>query len=363
MRATLLLEDGTVFTGSAVHPIDKIIGRVVFHTGVVGFESVITDPSSQEDIIVFTYPHIGNYGYVAEDLYSPTPQARAVVVKKLSPAPSNWRSTGALGDFFNCHRLPVMTEVDTRSLTVHLREHGEMRGIISTEEHDPAQLMNWLLSTPDKRLLSGEPALSPPPPAVSGGTAPLRATVINLGVNRAILAELAGAGFEVTLVPPTATREDILQTRPSGVIFAGGPGNPTEEFPFLTQVCRSLLGNKPVLGIGSGHLVVGASLGARVTPMKVGHHGFNQAIQSPGGKAEITAQYHSYCLDASSIDPEVAEVTWVNMVDRTVEGIKSVRHPCFTVQYYPLSSSEGKIHPDIAMFAHMCLAPESSERK
>jgi carbamoyl-phosphate synthase small subunit len=329
VKGMLILADGTIFQGTAIAAQGTIFGEVVFNTGIVGYESLISDPASKGQIMVMTYPLIGNYGLNESDTESKTCHLAGLILKESSRIYSNWRAQTSLASYLQTHGIVALAGIDTRALTVHLREHGEMPGAITTENRDVNQIIAEIRQKPGIETqdlvytLTCREIEKWAPPTSREKIYTSRVAVIDLGVGRSLLAQLDVAGLQPILVPAVATPAQIMDLDPDGIIIAGGPGDAT-PIPYVVQTVAHLLGTRPILGINLGHLVLGLALGGRTLKMKVGHHGANQAVkQAATGKVEITCQHHSFVLDPSSLAPESVTVTWTNLVDQTVEGIQS----------------------------------------
>ncbi len=340
-KAVLLLEDGMAFDGLAFAHRGEAIGEAVLYTGVVGYQEVVTNPSYRGTLVTFTYPIIGSYGVNADDNESPAVQARGVVIRDYSTVVSNFRATGAFEDFLTQTRVVGIREVDTRAVAVHLRDHGEMRAAIAPAEADRKALLEKLRGTPSPyssdlvRELGRQP--SPAPPA----DAKHKVAVLNLGVKRGLLAQLAQLGCAVELLPANASANDALAAKPTGLILTGGPGDP--RLPaYAVETARSLLGKLPLLGIGLGHQVLALALGCKVRRMKLGHRGVNYPVSSLADRhCDITVQHHSFVVDEAAVPADV-EITHTNVNDSTVEGIRSKAVRAAGVQFHPTPDEHGR---------------------
>lgn len=341
MKARLVLEDATVFEGTSLGADTDRVGLVVFYTGTVGYEVVLTDPASRGQIIVLTYPLPGNYGINEEDLESDNCQVSGLVVNEISRIYSNWKAISSLEDFLKRNRTTAISKVDTRSLTLHLRKHGEMKGIISTGTESSLSLAQKARSFDYDHKTdikwTGEDNKSLPLIESTHGP---RIVLVDLGARRSFWKQLRKLGYHITIVPPHTSTKEIMDLKPHGIIFAGGPGNET-LYKDTVKTMVQILGKVPVIGIGLGHLLLGTALGGSVIPLKIGHHGKNQAVRDiVTSKTEITEQHHSFALEKDSL-PRDLEITEVNLVDGSVEGLRSKTLPVLGIQYYPVVQRPG----------------------
>jgi len=383
--ALLAFEDGTVFEGRSCGVDGERSGEIVFNTSLGGYQEVMTDPSYAGQVVTFTAPHVGVYGTNAADMESRGVFAAGFVMREMSETASNWRSEEPLRAFFERHRVVAIDGVDTRRLTRHVRERGAMRSVLSTVDLDPASLVAKAASAPGLvgRDLVSEVAVTQPyvwgvdGPCAGGvpvdtGILPLRpryrVVAFDSGIKFNILRQLAETGCEVTVVPPTTSATDALAMGPDGVFFANGPGDPS-AVPYLYETLRELLGRVPVFGICLGHQMLSLALGCTTYKLKYGHRGGNQPVMNLlTGKVEVTSQNHGFCVDYASIGPLVPEacggltydpedlaawvragaapvvrserfglvqLTHVNLNDMTVEGVRALESPAFSVQYHP----------------------------
>jgi len=339
MKGYLVLEDGTLFAGAGFGAPAVQAGEVVFNTVMTGYQEVVTDPSYYGQIVVMTYPLIGNYGVTAGDGESRRPWIRGFVVKELCDRPSHWQAVGSLSGFLAEHGVPVLAGIDTRALTRHLRSHGTMRGVIATvadeAEPDPAQVAAWVEQARAFRLHAPVRQVTTPTAYRIPGSGP-HVVAVDFGAKENILRELKLRGCDVTVVPATTTAEKILSLRPDGVLLTNGPGAPT-DLPDAVATVRALLahGDLPVFGICLGHQIAALALGGKTYKLPYGHRGANHPVKELAtGRVYITSQNHGYAVAAESLPPDVA-VTHVSIHDGTVEGLAHRRLPLFTVQYHP----------------------------
>ena len=349
-QAVLALEDGTVFEGvSFGAPVERT-GEVVFNTAITGYQEIFTDPSYCGQIVVLTNPQIGNYGANLSDNESIKPFIEGLVVREISPVPSNWRSEQRAEHFLAAYGIPVIAEIDTRKLVRLLRERGAMRGIIAVGEHDPATLLAKVRNSPSmagQNLVSrvstaknyewtrGIEAVSASDKVPAPEEAAFHVVAYDYGIKRNILRHLVQIGSRVTVVPSEASAQDVLALKPDGVFLSNGPGDPE---PLATQAAnvRQLIGKVPVFGICLGHQILGLALGGKTYKLKFGHHGANHPVLNHRtGKVEITSQNHGFCVDPDSLRDSEVEITHLNLNDQTVEGLRHRSEPVFCVQYHP----------------------------
>ena len=346
----LVFEDGDIWRGTQFGHHGESCGEVVFNTALSGYQEVVTDPSYKGQIVVMTYPLIGNYGINEPDMESTGCYLAGFVIKELSPVVSNQRSTSDLSSWLAERGIVGLAGVDTRAIVFKVRQAGSLRAIISSTDLDPESLLKKVRAWPGlngvdvvkdvtcacsadwTEDLSG-PFLPQLPDA--GGTRP-RLAVMDFGIKRNMLRGLRATGFDVTVHPATTPAGKILDTAPDCLFLSNGPGDP-EPLHYAIDAIRTLTKKGlPTFGICLGHQLVGLALGGRTVKMKFGHHGANQpVIDLTTGKTEITSQNHSYMVDPNSLDHGMVEITHENLNDRTVEGLRHRELPLFTVQYHP----------------------------
>lgn len=346
--ALLVLEDGSIYRGHAFAGQGEVLGEVVFNTGMTGYQEIITDPSYKEQIVVMTYPLIGNYGINEEDMESGNVHLESLVVKEYLENHSNWRSRKSLKAFLEEQGKLGIEGMDTRALTRRIRIAGAMRGIISTETSDSALLLARVREYPGLvgRDLVGSVTCrkayiwrqGAPQPMESGGPAAppeqLRVAVLDYGVKYNTLRHLEQRQCAVMVLPASATAEEVLSLKPDGVLLSNGPGDPA-ALPEIVATVRQLLGKVPIFGICMGHQVLGQALGGKTAKLKFGHHGINQPVKNrETGRIEITSQNHGFVVLPESLS-SAQEKTYDNLNDATSEGIKDRALKAFSVQYHP----------------------------
>lgn len=329
--AYLILEDGTTFTGQAIGTWESRIGEVVFNTSMAGYQEILTDPSYAGQIIVLTYPLIGIYGTSPDFSESNLIHAQGLIVSEACTTPSHWQSQASLEDFLNKHQIPGLTGIDTRSLTRHLRKHGTMRGIFSTESCLTEEQRSLLLSYAVPADITRRVATKQPYKATGPGS--WRIALIDFGAKGNIARSLQALDAEVIVFPADASAQEVLQASPDAVLLSNGPGDPA-DCHWGVSLARDLLGQVPLMGICLGHQLLGLALGCETYRLKFGHRGGNHPVLDlSSGRVSITSQNHGYALQVNG-QPDV-EITHVNLNDRSVEGIRHLKLPAFSVQYHP----------------------------
>lgn len=335
MKAVLVLEDGTAYTGEAFGCVGEATGEVVFHTSMTGYQEILTDPSGSGQILVMTYPLIGNYGVNDEDADGARIYARGLVVHELCSSPSNWRSRGRLDAYLEEHGVMGIAGVDTRAITRRLREYGTMQGVIASADHPIEELAERAKAAVRSGHHDWVRELTTPEPYLFADGAGPRVVVVDLGAKRSTLQALARRGCRVQVVPAHATPEAVLAERPDGVLFSSGPGDP-ERATYAVDLARSLLGAVPIMGIGLGHQVLALAFGARTYKLKHGHRGGNHPVRDlETGRSYITTQSHGYAVAPDTLPEREVVVTHVNVHDGTVEGLRHRHWPVFSVQFRP----------------------------
>jgi carbamoyl-phosphate synthase small subunit len=345
----LVFEDGDVYSGFHFGFHGESCGEVVFNTAMSGYEEVVTDPSYKGQIVVMTYPLIGNYGVNAEDVESRGCYLAGFVIRELSPIVSNQRATADLSSWLAERGIVGLQGVDTRAIVHKLREAGSLRAILSSTDLDATSLLDKVRAWPglngidvvkdvtcEKPMRWTETLEGPFLPKLPAMEGHPRLAVLDFGIKRNMLRGLAGCGFDVTVFPASTTAAQIREHAPDCLFLSNGPGDP-EPITYAIKTIKELVsGGLPTFGICLGHQLVAYALGGRTVKMKFGHHGANQpVIDLTTGKTEITSQNHSYMVDPKSLDTGMVEITHENLNDRTVEGLRHRELPLFTVQYHP----------------------------
>jgi carbamoyl-phosphate synthase small subunit len=317
------------------------VAEVVFTTNMSGYQEVFTDPSFRGQIVVMTAPMIGNYGLNFEDPESARPQISGIVVRELSATHSNWRSSGSLYDYLTGAQVPILTEVDTRRLTRHLRTVGVLRGVIAAGSEVGKGALAVLDACPPMAGLDLASVVTTEAPYewCAGTAGSPHIVAFDYGIKRNILRLFEERGCRVTVVPSTTSAAEVLALRPNGVFLSNGPGDP-EAVEYAPAVIKSLAERKiPIFGICLGHQLLGLTFGGRTTKLSYGHRGGNHPVKDiASGRVLITSQNHGFAVEGG-VDgvpgaPDL-EVTHVNLNDGTIEGLKHKSLPIFAVQYHP----------------------------
>lgn len=330
--AELILENGMRFKGQAFGYVHDVVGEVVFSTAMSGYEEGITDPACCGQILVLTYPLIGNCGINFEDMESEKPALTALVVREKCDYPNNFRTEMDLDGFMRQNKVLGLEGIDTRALTRALREHGSMRGIITTKTLSESEIAERVNSLDNSDVVSRVSTKK----VYIVGEGDKHVAFIDLGTKRSIIKAFTERGCKVTVFPYDTPADKILDVKPDMVMVSSGPGNP-EDIPSTVETVKSLIGKLPVCGICTGHLVIGLALGCKIKKLKFGHHGANQPVKCLDcGKVLITSQGHNYVLDEL---PNGVELSYVNVNDGTCEGIRSKELAVQSVQFHPEGAS------------------------
>ena len=336
----MVLEDGAVFEGWSFAGEGEVAGEVVFTTSMVGYQETVTDPSYRGQIVLFTYPLIGNYGIIPGDEESRKVQAAGVLVREYTPHPSNWASESSLAVLLEESGVIGVEGIDTRALTRHLRDKGAMRGVISTSDHDPSSLREKATAHPSMvglDLASTSSELTEPTLLPALGEERCRVAALDYGVKSSIYEELRSRGASVLAMPGSTGADEILASDPDGLFLSNGPGDPA-ALQDAVSALRPLLGEVPVFGICLGHQLLGLALGCETYKLPFGHHGANHPVRNlETGRIEITSQNHGFAVREETM-PSGVELTHRNLYDGTIEGIESPTLGAWSVQYHPESS-------------------------
>ncbi len=358
--AVLVLGDGTVFWGKGIGATGKNVGEVCFNTSITGYQEVLTDPSYAGQIITFTFPHIGNVGTTPQDLESNVPAARGLIIRDDITEPSNYRSTQHLDTWLKANNMIGLAGLDTRRLTRHIRDKGAPNGVIC---HDPAGNFDLAALLAEAKAWPGLNGMDLAKDVTctqtyawtqtrwtegrqdfgdldkDGRKADFHVVAVDYGAKRNILRCLADAGCKVTVVPATATSEDILRHKPDGVFLSNGPGDPAATGVYAVPVIKELIATgKPIFGICLGHQLLSLAFGAKTYKLPMGHRGANQPVKDlETGKVEITSQNHGFCVDRATLPKNVIE-THKSLFDGIIEGMRATDKPVFSVQYHPEAS-------------------------
>ncbi len=332
MKAFLILEDGTVFTGTSIGSKREVVSEIVFNTSMTGYLEVLTDPSYAGQAVVMTYPLIGNYG-ITPDMESEQPWVDGYIVRELSRMPSNFRSEGTIQDFLLRYDIPGICGIDTRALTKILREKGTMNGMITTDEnYDLEEVLPRLaayttgkvvdrVTCREKYVLRGDG---------------YRVALLDVGAKRNIARSLNERGCEVTVWPARTTAKEILATNPDGIMLSNGPGDPKECDTIIDEVRHLYESDVPIFAICLGHQLMALATGGDTHKLKYGHRGGNHPVRDlETGRVYITAQNHGYVVDTEHLDPSIAVPSFENVNDGTNEGLRYVKKNVFTVQFHP----------------------------
>ena len=333
MKAFLILEDGTVFTGTSIGSTKEVVSEIVFNTSMTGYLEVLTDPSYAGQAVVMTYPLIGNYGICYEDMESDRPWLDAFIVRELSRLPSNFRSQDTIQNFLLKYDIPGIAGIDTRALTKILREKGTMNGCITTNENYnmeeiQAKLAAYTTGKVVEKVTCKEKY-------VLEGEGP-KVALLDLGAKRNIARNLNKRGCEVTVYPALTTAEEILAAKPDGIMLSNGPGDPKECVTIIEEIKKLYDSDVPIFAICLGHQLMALANGADTYKMKYGHRGGNHPVRDLStGRVYISSQNHGYVVDTEPLDPKIAVPAFENVNDGTNEGLAYTGKNIFTVQYHP----------------------------
>jgi len=364
MRAVLALEDGLIFEGTSFGASGERCGEVVFNTSMAGYQEILTDPSYKGQIVTMTYPLVGNYGINNEDMESRGLFLEGFVVKEYSKVASNWRQDNSLSDYLKKNNILAIEGVDTRKLTLHIREAGAMKAIISTDDFDGNSLVRKAKScaglvgidlvkevTCEKAYAWGVPAKKL-----------YNVVVIDCGAKYNILRQLFNRKCAVNVVPANISSVEILKMKPDGLLLSNGPGDPAAVTKVI-QTTRELMDKLPIFGICLGHQMLGLALGGETYKLKFGHHGANHPVKDlRSGKVSITSQNHGFCVDIDTLNKKEVEITHINLNDKTLEGLRHKKLPVFSVQFHP-EASPGPHDAQYLFDEFICLMKKNKLKK
>jgi carbamoyl-phosphate synthase small subunit len=356
MKALLMLEDGKTFSGHSFGASSERIGKIIFNTAVVGYQEMLTDPANAGKLLALTYPLIGNYGTAKKFNESKSVWANGLIIKESSRIYSNWQAESSFEDFAKENDLFVLCGIDTRTLAVHIRQKGEMLGILSAGCPQAKELSAKLDTFRSKTADTALPQISVEKPLQLSQAKPRckNIAVLDVGVTKSMLRQLERLGFCLTVLPYNTKPADIMALKLHGLIISGGP----EEDPGLevaVDTARGLIGKIPIMGVGAGHQVLARALGAKITRLKLGHRGVNYPVHNPGSqKGEITVQNHGLVVDAETLNKiKAVKITGYNLNDHSVEEMESKSLRLLGVQYEPVCPGFDEVNPAFIKFGKL----------
>lgn len=332
----IVLENGDEYYGYGFGSFSQSIAEIVFNTSMVGYQEILTDPSYASQMVVMTYPLIGNYGITDDDNESKLPVMGGLIVREYNDNPSNFRYTKTLSEVMEEYGIPGISEVDTRKITRAIREQGSQKVMITSPEKPTAEAVKEMkafrlpVDTVAKVSCKKKWYSRTPRPRFN-------VVAVDCGIKLSIVRKLNQLGCNVTVVPYNTPAEEIMGLHPDGLFISNGPGNPTDVGEVI-ELIKALRGKLPIFGICLGHLLISLAYGAQTYKLKFGHRGGNHPVKNLGtGLIEITSQGHSYAVDIDSVKGTGLEITHINLLDSTVEGAECVQDRVFSVQYHPES--------------------------
>lgn len=333
MKAYLILEDGSVYQGKSVGYTKSVVSEIVFNTSMTGYLEVMTDPSYAGQAVVMTYPLIGNYGICYEDMESNRAWVDALIVRELSEVASNFRNEDSIQNFLKVNDIPCITGIDTRDLTKRLREHGTMNGMImSSDAFDISEVYKKIKDYAVRGVVK---KTSTNKPYILEGKGK-KVVLMDFGAKRNIARQLQKRDCEVIVVPCDTSAEDIIRLNPDGIMLSNGPGDPKENVEIIKEIKKLYDSDIPIFAICLGHQLMALATGADTYKLKYGHRGGNHPVKDlENGRTYISSQNHGYAVDESTLDKSICVSAFVNVNDKTNEGLRYINKNIFTVQYHP----------------------------
>lgn len=354
MKARLVLEDGSSFEGLSIGSDGERMGEVVLNTAVVGYQEMMTDPANAGKILVLTYPLIGNYGVAGKFNESKKCWITGLAIKESSRIYSNWQAEGPFEDFLKKESVLTITDIDTRTIAVTIRDKGEMPGIISTKDSTKEELLAKLKNYKKNKHGVIKDISVKKTTEIEGKASGAHIAVLDLGMLNSFIKQLSTLGCNITLLPYNTKSKDILALKPDGLIVSSGPEEDA-AIPEIADIVRGVIGKLPVMGISTGHQILALAAGGKLKKMKVGHHGVNYPVKPADGfKGEITVQNHSYIVDEDSIKhkKDIA-ITLRNINDKSIEAMESKPLKFMSIQYYPVSPGFDEVNGAFIKFLKM----------
>ncbi len=328
MKAQLILENGMVFEGKAFGYLKETVGEVVFTTGMTGYQETLTDPSFYGQMVVMTYPLIGNYGINLEDMESSKANVRAFIVREKCDFPNNFRCELTIDGYLKSQKIIGLEGIDTRALTRVLREYGTMRGIIAVRELSPSQVKLKIDAFSNRNAVAEVTSTEKHAHKGKG----IHVAILDCGIKQNIIRSFVNKGCKLTVFPAFTSASEILSVNPDGVFISNGPGDPT-DIPQVAETIKEIIGKKPITAICLGHQLIALALGGTTAKLKFGHHGANHPVKDfRKNRVFITSQNHEYVV---KMLPQGAEVTHVNVNDQTIEGMYIEALNIYSVQFHP----------------------------